>query len=135
MAAPPVTRRSAPVRLPLPRPAIRRAAPVVPRRWRGAVGLCVALGAVSLLLHGVPTYDPWSWIIWGREIAHGQLDTIPGRSWKPLPVLFSTPLSLFGDGAAQALWLVVSRAGGLLGILMAARLAARVAGAPAGVAA
>ena len=71
-----------------------------------------------------PTYDPWAWIIWGREIAHLDLVTTAGPSWKPLPVLFTTPFSLFGDAAAPLLWLLVARAGGLLAIAMAYRLAA-----------
>jgi hypothetical protein len=25
-----------------------------------------------------PTYDPWAWIIWGREITQGALDTSLG---------------------------------------------------------
>jgi hypothetical protein len=105
---------------------------VVRRRWGALLAACVALAALSLLAPGVPTYDPMSWIVWGREIAHGTLDTVQGPSWKPLPVLFTTPFSLFGD-AAPALWLVVARAGGLLGVAMAFRLAARLAAWPAGV--
>ncbi len=93
---------------------------------------CLALAALSLLLGGAPTYDPWSWLIWGREIASGELTTTGGPSWKPLPVLFTTPFSLFGD-AAPALWLVVARAGALLGAAMGFRLAARLAGPVAGV--
>jgi hypothetical protein len=95
----------------------------------------VALAALSLLLPIGPTYDPWSWIVWGREIAHGTLATTDGPSWKPLPVLFTTPFSVFGQELAPELWLVVARAGALLGIAMAARLAWRVAGPAAGVAA
>jgi hypothetical protein len=80
----------------------------------------------------VPTYDPWAWILWGREIAHADLVTTGGPSWKPLPILFTTPFSLFGDTAAPALWLVVARAGGILGVALAFRLAARLAGPVAG---
>ncbi|HEX3316614.1 MAG TPA: hypothetical protein VHR88_01240 [Solirubrobacteraceae bacterium] len=95
---------------------------------------CVALAALSLLEPGSPTYDPWSWLIWGREVAHLDLSTVTGPSWKPLPVLFTTPFSVFGD-AAPALWLVVARAGALLGLVMAFRLARRLAGEPWGIAA
>ena len=31
---------------------------------------CVALAALSLLWPSAPTYDPFSWLIWGREIIH-----------------------------------------------------------------
>jgi hypothetical protein len=50
------------------------------------------------------------------------LDTSAGPSWKPLPVVVTTPLSLTG-GAAPALWLIVARAGGLLALAGAARVA------------
>jgi hypothetical protein len=93
---------------------------------------CLAVGAASLLAVSAPTYDPWAWIIWGREIAHLDLVTTEGPSWKPLPVLFTTPFSLFGDDAAPALWLVVARAGGVLAFAMAYRLGERLAGQWAG---
>jgi len=93
---------------------------------------CLALAALSLLFVSAPTYDPWAWIIWGREITQWDLVTTDGPSWKPLPVLFTTPFALFGDDAAPALWLVVARAGGLLAFAMAYRLGARLAGPFAG---
>ena len=93
----------------------------------------LALGALSLLLPSVPTTDPWGWIVWGRQILHLDLNTIAGPpSWKPLPVLFTTPLALLG-GAAPAAWLAIARAGGLLALALAYRLAARLAGPAAGV--
>ena len=93
---------------------------------------CVALAALSLLLPHTPTYDPWAWIIWGREIAGLDLNTHSGPSWKPFPVLFTTVFSIFGD-AAPALWLLVARAGGLFAVAMAFRLANRLAGGAAGI--
>jgi hypothetical protein len=96
----------------------------------------VALGALSLLVAergiAVVAYDPTVWLIWGREILHLDLDTVGGPTWKPLPVLFTTPFSLLGHDAAPSLWLVVARAGGVLGLLLAYRVAARVAGPVAG---
>jgi hypothetical protein len=103
------------------------------RPWRLLVLGCLALAALSLLITRQPTYDPWAWLIWGREIAHLDLVTTAGPSWKPLPVLFTTPFSLFGDGAPPLLWLVVARAGGLLACALAFRVAARIAGPVAGV--
>ncbi|MBA3301360.1 MAG: hypothetical protein H0T15_05775 [Thermoleophilaceae bacterium] len=101
---------------------------------RGTPGLilgCVALAALSLLLPSTPTYDPWAWLIWGREVIHLDLDTQFGPSWKPLAVMFTVPFALFGD-AQPELWLVVARAGGLLALAMAYRLASRLAGRPYG---
>jgi hypothetical protein len=102
------------------------------RPWRLLVLGCLALAALSLTLPSVPTYDPWAWIIWGREVAHGELITTTGPSWKPLPVIFTTPFSLAGDDGAPLLWLVVARAGGILAFAMAFRLGKRLAGPIAG---
>jgi hypothetical protein len=120
-----------------PRPASAPAGARAARNlWPGPTTLlllgCLAVGAVSLLTVSAPTYDPWAWIIWGREILHGDLVTLEGPSWKPLPVLFTTPFALFGDDTAPALWLVVARAGGVLAFAMAYRLGARLAGQWAG---
>lgn len=112
-------------------PAPSFALPAVARH--GAVLLvagCLALAALSLLFPSAPTYDPWAWLIWGREITHLDLVTTDGPSWKPLPVFFTTPFSLFGD-AAPALWLVVARGGALLGLAFAFRIARRLGGSAA----
>lgn len=95
-----------------------------------ALGACVALAALSaLLLPTVPSYDPWAWIVWGRELVDPHLSFVTGGgpSWKPLPVLFTTVFGLFG-GAAPVLWVVSARAGGLLALVAAWRLAAKLAG-------
>jgi hypothetical protein len=106
-----------------------RQLPVLPVLVAG----CVVLAALSLILPSPPGKDPWSWIIWGREVAHLDLDTMSGSSWKPLPVLFTTVFSLFGDAVAPGLWLVVVRAGALLAVVFAYRIAARYAGVVAGI--
>jgi hypothetical protein len=102
------------------------------RPWRLLVLGCLGLAALSLLLPSTPTYDPWAWIIWGREIVHLDLVTTDGPSWKPLPVFFTAPFSLIGDGPAPELWIMVARAGGALAIAMTFRLGARLAGPVAG---
>ena len=51
-----------------------------------------------------------------------------GPSWKPLPILFTAPFSLFGQDMAPYLWLWVARAGGLFGCVMAYRMASRLIG-------
>jgi Glycosyltransferase family 87 len=93
---------------------------------------CLAVAALSLTMVSAPTYDPWAWIIWGREITQWDLVTTSGPSWKPLPVLFTTPFALAGDDGAPALWLLIARASGLLAFVMAYRLGARLAGPWAG---
>ncbi|WP_028058674.1 hypothetical protein [Candidatus Solirubrobacter pratensis] len=116
----------------LPAPGAPTAAAAV-RPWRALLLACLALATLSLLLPSVPTYDPWAWIIWGREVLHGDLVTTTGPSWKPLPVIFTTPFSLLGDHGAPLAWLAIARAGGILAFAMAYRLGARLAGPVAGV--
>ncbi len=94
---------------------------------------CLALSALTLLFPSTPTYDPWAWILWGREITELDLTTTGGPSWKPLPVLFTVPFSIFGEQVAPLLWLWVARAGALLAIVMCFRLARRLVGGPAGI--
>ena len=97
------------------------------RAAAAAVAACLALAALSLLLPWALAFDPWSWVVWGREVTRFELDTAGGPSWKPLPVVFTTALAAAG-GAAPALWLVLARAGGLLALAGAAVLAGRLAG-------
>jgi len=96
-----------------------------------AVGAALVLAAVSLSLPYLPVYDPWAWLVWGREVAHGSLETAGGPSWKPLPVLVDAPLSLLGDAAPDA-WLLVARAGWICAPLLAGLLAARLSGEESG---
>jgi hypothetical protein len=121
--------------LPRLRPSGTPAEPVsgAARPWRLLILACLVLAALAQYLPAGPTYDPWAWLIWGREITEWDLDTRTGPSWKPLPVLFTTPFALAGDTAAPTLWLVVAQAGGLLAFAFTFRLAARLAGWPAGI--
>jgi hypothetical protein len=127
-AAHPATSRAGRLSLPAVPGALRLGRLARSRSAVLAIGVCLALSAVSLAL--VPfalTYDPWSWLGWGRQILHGGLSTAQGPSWKPFPVLVTTPLALFGS-AAPALWLMVARTGALLAALLAFRVARRLTG-------
>lgn len=88
--------------------------------------VCLAVSALTLMFPTTPTYDPWAWILWGREILHLDLVTEGGPSWKPLPVFFTVPFGLFGQDLAPFLWVWVARAGGLFGCVMAYRMAHRL---------
>lgn len=101
-------------------------------RLRWWVLACLVLAIVSLLWHATPGFDPWMWSLWGRDLARLHLDTSMVVAWKPLPVLTIAPLAAVGLPAPEA-WLVVARAGGLLAVVAAHRLATRVAGPWAGV--
>jgi hypothetical protein len=98
----------------------------VPRPAWIAAG-CLGAAALTLLAPWAPTYDPWAWLIWGREVGGLDLDTTAGPAWKPLPVLATTALSPLGE-AAPAVWLVLARAGGLLAVVLAFSLATRLVG-------
>lgn len=93
---------------------------------------CLAVAAVSLVWRVSIGYDPWAWLTWGRGLGRLDLDTIGGPAWKPFPVLLTTPLSVLGDHAPTG-WLLVSRAAGVLTLVLAYRLAARLSGPVAGV--
>jgi hypothetical protein len=106
----------------------------VSHRTALCAGSCIALALASLALPGRPSYDPWAWITFGREIVEPGLgfSTHASTGWKPLPVLFTAPLALLGS-AAPDLWLAVVRAAGLGALALAFRLGARGAGPVAGV--
>ena len=95
------------------------------------IAVCVGLGALSLALPSEASYDPWAWLVWGRELAHLDLDTTAGPSWKPLPVLVTAlvaPLSKLDSGLPPAIWIGLARAGSLLALAMAFRLTRRLSG-------
>jgi hypothetical protein len=99
----------------------------IPRATPAPVAAACAGAALgSLLLPFVPVFDPWAWLVWGREVAGPGLDTSGGPSWKPLPVLITTPLAILGDAAPDG-WLVLARFGWLAAAALAWRLAARLA--------
>src|SRR4051794_41853288 len=105
---------------------------VAPRAGLAAVAaVCLALGLLSLVGPSSPTYDPWAWLIWGREVLHLDLDTQFGPSWKPLPVALTTLFALV-PGAAPALWVAVARAGALPVPALAFRVPRRLGGGVAG---
>jgi hypothetical protein len=97
-----------------------------------ALVACLALGLISVVTEPtLPSYDPFAWVVWGRELAHHIIGphqpfiTGGGPSWKPFPVIFTTVFGFFG--AAPKLWVAVARAGGLFGLFVAYRLGYRLA--------
>jgi hypothetical protein len=73
-------------------------------------------------------YDAWAWMVWGRELAHLDLATTGGPSFKPLPVLVTAPLGAI----APPVWLAAMRACAFASLLLAYRLGAQLAGPVAG---
>jgi hypothetical protein len=95
------------------------------RFYLALAGVALVVSILSLLIPSTPSYDPWSWIIWGREIVHLNLQTTGGPTWKPLPVIFTTLFAPFGQ-AEPDMWLVVARAGAFTAVVMVFRLSFRL---------
>ena len=88
----------------------------------------LAIAAGSLLVAApAPSYDPWAWLLWGREIAELRLSTAEGPAFKPLPVAIAVVLAPLG-AAAPWLWVLIVRVSAVTALLLAYRLAARLAG-------
>jgi hypothetical protein len=103
-----------------------------PARTRGngwlylaIAGLALIAGAVTLRLPSTPNYDPWVWLIWGREIVHGQLSTTGGPTLKPLAIVFTTIVAPFGS-AAPNMYLAIARAGALTAVALTFVLTTRL---------
>jgi hypothetical protein len=95
---------------------------------RGLLLGSVALAALSALaVPAASSYDPLAWLLWGRELAAGSLDTAEGPAFKPLPVVVCTLLAPLGDAAPLA-WVTIARAGALAAAGLAFILARRLAG-------
>jgi len=88
----------------------------------------VALAGLSLLVVApAPSYDPWAWLLWGRELAGGALDTREGPAFKPLPVALCALLAPLG-GAAPVVWVALVRVAAVFALWFAFRLGWRLAG-------
>jgi hypothetical protein len=98
-------------------------------------GAALAIAALSaLIVAPAPSYDPWAWLLWGREIAHGTLSTEEMPAFKPLTVAVCTLLAPLG-GAAPEAWVIVARAGAVLAVVLAFLLGRDLGGVAAGLAA
>lgn len=93
--------------------------------------IVLVLALLSLIPPSTATYDPWAWIVWGREVVHGDLNTIDGPSWKPLPVLVTSIAAVFGDVGPEV-WVLVARIGTMAAVVVAFLLGRRIAGVAAG---
>jgi hypothetical protein len=95
--------------------------------------IAVALLALSTLVvlwaRTRPGYDPYGWLVWGRQTLLGALDTNAAPSWKPLPYLFTLPYALLGHYQLW-LWMITSVAISLSGVMFAARIAYRLTDPP-----
>jgi hypothetical protein len=95
--------------------------------WLVALGVLVLSAVIMRILGTRPGYDPYGWLIWGRETLSGTLDLGGAPSWKPLPYLFTVPYSVFGHFALW-MWMVTAVAISLGGCVCAGRVAYRLTG-------
>jgi len=98
-----------------------------------AIGVSLLIAGASTALARALSYDAWGWLLWGQEMLGGRRFTTDGYpTWKPLTGLIAALITPLGD-AAPFLWLVIARAGALMALFLAYRLASRLAGPAAGV--
>src|SRR5215218_11274162 len=86
------------------------------------LAILAAAAASPLIVRAVPGYDPWTWLLWGREVASGTLSTADGPAFKPLPVAVCALLAPLGS-AAPVVWVVLVRAAAGAALVLAYRLA------------
>ncbi|MDP9019817.1 MAG: hypothetical protein M3N25_03280 [Actinomycetota bacterium] len=90
--------------------------------------ICLVLAGASLVLVlPAPSYDAWAWLLWGAEVASGDLSTVDGPAFKPLPVAVCSLLAGLG-AAAPWVWVLIARAAAAMAAWLAFRLARRLAG-------
>lgn len=89
---------------------------------RVALAIVVLAGGSVLWADPAPAYDPWAWLLWGREVTEGALSTAEGPAFKPLPVALTALLAPLG-GAAPWLWVLLARAGTAAALVLAWRRA------------
>jgi hypothetical protein len=95
-----------------------------------AAGLLVLSTLILLWAKTRPGFDPYGWLVWGRQTVAGNLNTNAAPSWKPLPYLFTAPYAIFGHYQLW-LWMITALAVSLSGSVFAARIAYRLTDAPA----
>src|SRR5215211_7267147 len=86
------------------------------------LAILAAVAASPLIVRAAPGYDPWTWLLWGREVASGTLSTADGPAFKPLPVAVCALLAPLGS-AAPVVWVVLVRAAAGAALVLAYRLA------------
>jgi hypothetical protein len=95
--------------------------------WTTAVILVAVSGALLAWAGTRPSFDAYGWLVWGYQTLHGSLDLGGAPSWKPMPLLFTAPFSIFGHYELR-LWMITSVTIALAGVVFAGRLAFRLSG-------
>ncbi|HEY3726929.1 MAG TPA: hypothetical protein VGL51_07130 [Solirubrobacteraceae bacterium] len=98
--------------------------------WSATVALAL-LSIVTVYWAGTrPGFDPYGWLVWGRQTLLGSLDTNAAPSWKPLSYIFTVPYALAGHRLELRLWMITVVFVSLGGMLFAGRIAYKLTDAP-----
>ena len=88
------------------------------------VALALVVVVSVVLVAPAPSYDPWAWLLWGRELTRLRALDRRGPAFKPLPVFVCALLRPLG-GAAPEAWVLVARAGAVLAVWLGVPARAR----------
>jgi hypothetical protein len=97
--------------------------------WATGIGLVGFSVVLVVVARTRPGFDPYGWLVWGRQTLTASLDTNAAPSWKPLPYLFTVPYAAAGH-YQMWLWMFTSVAVSLSGVIFAGRIAYRLTAAP-----
>ncbi len=103
-----------------------------------AVSVCFVAAGLTLLWADSPTYDPWSWLVWARQLSGESVvafSSAGASGWKPLPVVVALPFNWLGGESAPIAWLWLERTALFLIPFAAWRLGRLSAGIPGAVSA
>ena len=82
---------------------------VSPPLWRWPTWMVVsvaviAAAAVIVFDSGMtPSFDAYGWLTWGHQVLYGNLNLNAAPSWKPLMIIFTLPIALFGHAGPRLL--------------------------------
>ena len=92
--------------------------------WSTGIGITLLSAVIVFVARTRPGFDPYGWLVWGRQTLSLSLDTNAAPSWKPLPYLFTVPYALAGHYQLR-LWMITSVAVALAGTVFAGRITYR----------
>jgi hypothetical protein len=83
--------------------------------WVLVVAAVIGAAVAVVLSTGMtPSFDAFGWLVWGHQILYGNLNLNAAPSWKPLMIIFTLPLALFGRGDLPPKLLAIVTTTGML---------------------